>query len=221
MKIRFLLLAVACLLAHFASAQSVPSRLFMLGPVIGFKKVDYIKKEDDLLGPSVYIPTGIYGGIDGSYQVNRWLFGAKLLYQKITYQSTPSEFTSGSSPYRLLREDSDYRIVTVPLSVGYRLAGTTRFQWYIGGAVMSDLIIDTGNETRFTTGGIQTTTNDATRPTTLSLGYGAQTTVRYTVSPNVTLQLEPSVQYNSKAGFPLRLYSNYQFRGAFSLLFKV
>ncbi|MBO0952823.1 outer membrane beta-barrel protein [Fibrella forsythiae] len=225
MKNSFLpLLAIACLTIQFACAQSTPTRTFMIGPTIGFNKTNYVDEEFYMNYTLITVPPGVYGGVDASYQLNHWLIGAKLLYEKRTNQvSTPiPEYIIDPlypNPARVFRADYDYNVITMPLSVGYSLtAPTTRLQWYVGGNVAFEYVAATGRQTVFSSTGISTSDN-ATATPRVNLGYGLQTTLRYTVTPQVVLQLEPTARYNPAGNHQIR--DSYQFRGAFSVLVKL
>jgi len=224
MRSSFLFLAIACLTVQFASAQSTPTRSFMIGPTVGFNKTNYVSEELHVGYTQIDIPTNVYGGVDASYQLNRWLVGAKLLYQtQIRQASTPiPEYyidINNPDPVKVFRTDSDYRLITVPLSVGYRLTPDSRLQWYAGGTVAFDFIAATGKYTNFSSIGITTTTNKAAITSRLGIGYGLHTTLRYALTPQVALQIEPMVHYTSAGDHQIR--DSYQCRGAFAVLVKL
>ncbi|MEZ0540410.1 outer membrane beta-barrel protein [Fibrella arboris] len=225
MKNNFLFLAIACLTVQFAAAQTTQTRSFMIGPTFGLNKTSYVTDGTYSGFPTVQAPAGAFGGLDASYQLNHWLLGAKLLYQKQTYQATypPFEYIIGDGPLppAIYRTDTDYHLLSLPFSVGYRLTPGTRLQWFLGGTVEFNYTAETGQQTMFTSTGIHTVTDKATFGPVLDLGYGAQTTLRYAVSPQVALQFEPAVRYNPKDGYLLRARESYQLRGAFSVLVKL
>lgn len=223
MRSSFLFLAIACLTVQFVYAQSTPTRSFMIGPTVGFNKTNYVDEEFYMNYTLITIPPGVYGGVDASYQLNRWLIGAKLLYEKQTRQvSTPiPEYIIdpfNPNPARVFRVDYDYNVITMPLSVGYSLTPSTRLQWYVGGNVAFDYVAATGRQTIFSSSGISTTDN-ATFSPRLNLGYSLQTTLRYAVTPQVALQLEPAARYNPAGDHQIR--DSYQFRGALAVLVKL
>lgn len=197
----------------------------MLGPTVGTDQVSYLNTGGYVGSPSFASPNGITIGLDGSHQVNRLLFGAKILYTKRHCETTPSLslFDPGFSPYRLLRVDTDLQVLTVPLSVGYRLTPESRFHWYIGGTVAAEYLLKTSDLTLLTNTGLITSPSPdkSDYGNSVNIGFGAQTTFRYQLTPLIGAQLEPALRYYLRGGFPTKVYSNYQFQAAFSLLVKV
>ncbi|ARK11531.1 outer membrane beta-barrel protein [Fibrivirga algicola] len=221
MKATYLLIAFSCLTTQLVLAQSTPKRSFMIGPTVGVNKTSYVDEDIHLNYTQIHIPTSAYGGLDASYQVNRWLVGAKLLYQRQTLQASflASDYyidITNPDPNRVFRFDSEYHLITAPLSIGYRLAPNSRLQWYVGGGIAFEYRAQTGKRTTFTSAGSTTTTDTGIVAPRVELGYGVQTTLRYAVTPQVTFQLEPAVRYNPAGNYQIR--DSYQYRGAFAVL---
>lgn len=223
MKTPFLLIAGAFLLAQSASAQSVPTRLFMLGPTVGIDQMSYINTGGYVGSPTYSSPTGLYVGIDASYQENRLLIGAKVLYMNRLSRVKSPPNPPNPEDY-VNATETDLQVLTVPLSISYRLLRGSRFQWFIGGNIGVEYLLST-SRTRYymnddtVLGTLQLSKRDFGK--SVNIGYGTQTTFRYQLTSLISLQAEPALRYYPGGGFPTKVYSNYQFQGALSILFKV
>jgi len=222
MATRLLLIAGVCLLAQLANAQSVPSRSFMLGPSVGFDQVSYINGTGYVRAPTYSSPTGLNLGIDAAYHVNRLLFGAKVLYTNRLSRSDSPPNPPNPEDY-ISAVETDLHVLTVPLSISYRLMREGRFRWYVGANIAAEYLLSTSKSRlyggTYSLGDLQFNKSNFGRP--LNIGYGAQTTLQYQLIPHISLQVEPALRYYPSGGFPIRGYSSYQFQGAFSILFKV
>jgi hypothetical protein len=222
MKNRFSFLAVACLTVQLAIAQSAPTRSFMIGPTLGIDQMGYANPAGYVGDLSTYSsPATATFGIDASYQINRLLFGVKALYKQLPFQHILAAPGSVAQPQP--RFDRELRVINVPISLGYQIKSQAQFDWYIGVNLAADYLLSVANETLFDGSNTLPVRNpdksELGRP--LNIGYGAQTTLRYQLTPVVTLQIEPTLRYYPRGGFPTVTHNNYQFQGLFSALFKL
>ncbi|MBO0952822.1 hypothetical protein [Fibrella forsythiae] len=113
MASRSLLVFGDCLLAQLANGQSVSSHPFMLGPSVGFDWVSYVNGTGYVRAPTYSSPTGLHVGIDASYQVNRLLVGAKMLYtNRLSRVDSPPD-PPNPEDYISMSE-TDLHVLTVP-----------------------------------------------------------------------------------------------------------
>ncbi|MEZ0540409.1 outer membrane beta-barrel protein [Fibrella arboris] len=223
MGTRSLLVAGACLVGQLACAQSVPARSFMLGPSVGIDQLLYVNSAEYVGSPTYSSPSSLNVGIDASYQVNRLLIGTKVLYtnrlsrvKSPIHPPNPEDYVSAT--------ETDLHVLTVPLSMGYRLTHEGRFQWFIGGNVGVEYLLS-NSRTRYymgddtVLGTVQLSKSDFGK--SVNIGYGVQTTLRYQLTPLIGLQAEPALRYYPRGGFPTKLYNNYQFQSTFAILVNI
>lgn len=222
MKNPFLLLAFACLANQFATAQSTPTRSFMIGPTIGINHMSYSSPAGYVGDLSAYSSpvTAIYG-LDASYQVNRFLFGVKALYRQQAFQHILSVIPTSVEPQP--RFNRDLRVVSVPITVGYQITPEARFRWYVGANISADYLLSVANETLFDGRNTVPVSNSdkSELGRSLNIGFGAQTTLKYQLTPGIGLQLEPAFCYYPHGGFPTITHNNYQFQSTFPVLVKL
>ncbi|WP_375445131.1 hypothetical protein [uncultured Fibrella sp.] len=224
MKTPFLLLAFACLTIRFATAQSTATRSFMIGPTIGIDKMTYTNTAGYVGDLSAYSSPVIANyGLDASYQVNRFLVGVKALYRQQAFQQLLSVIPVTTLVVPQPQFNRDLRVISVPITVGYRLTPEAHFQWYIGATVAADYLLSTANETLFDGANTLPVSNSdkSELGRSLNVGFGAQTTLRYQLTPVFSLQLEPAMRYYPHGGFPTRTQNNYQYQSTLSVLVKL
>lgn len=189
----------------------------MPGPVVDTTQVGYgsFTRGGKGMNPGD-TPGGLSFGVEGSYQSRRCLVDAKLLYQRRTYRIRPYDYDPGFSPYRVLQIDTDFSVLTIPFSVSYRLTRDANFQWFIGGSIAAEYLLKTGKRTIYTTDGVKPGLADSYIGIPIILGI--QTTFRYPVLPNATLQLEPALRHYPTDGFPANATGTFQFQGTAAVL---
>ena len=217
---------LACLTATLIMAQTPPSRSFMLGPVAGIDQVAY-PNFGGLVGVSIGdTPGGLAYGVGGAYGVNRWLIGAKLLYRKRAYQRGASfyEIRGSQFPVPLRTIGTNLNVLSVPISVGYRVAQEGKLAWYLGGNLALEYLMSTGNQVLTSQEGtvLQVRLPHAGEfGPSFNIGFGVQTTFSYKLTPRLDLQLEPAVRYYPGGGFPTRLLATFQFQPTAAVLVRL
>ncbi|MFD2938326.1 hypothetical protein [Spirosoma flavum] len=181
-----------------------------------------------LTGPSFILPgsikykAGFLFGVDGSYQVSRFLINARLLTTKRIYQAiTQYQFGSGPTTTGAVVVGAHY--LFVPLTVSYLIKSGKRLQLYAGGGIVPEWISGSFDRKSFDIYGsghfIILSPEKPTKP--FSVGSCLQLTGRYDLDSRFILQVQPAFYYFSKVETPFSTTDNSSFRVSASVCYRL
>ena len=222
MRFISLLLLICCINLTLCAQQN----RFTIGPAIG---VDQLFSPDyPLTGPAIIFPTsirykaGFLFGVDGSYQVSRFLINARLLTTKRIYQVI-TQYQYGSGPTTTGAVVVGAHYLFAPLTISYLIKSGKRLQLFAGGGIAPEWIIGSFDRKSFDIyGSGRFTILDPEKPTKpFSVGSCLQLTGRYDLKSRFVLQVQPAFYYFSKVETPFATTNNSSFRVSASVCYKL